>query len=216
MSFVKNKKLFSLVRPGTEDMLYKVFESSTAGTYTYICPYDGIIDLDIVGGGGGNASSAHNDGGGAAGGGGSGGYSHYESIPVIAGQEFTIVVGAGKGTVWTYEWGNVTAATGGESSVTINEIKYYASGGTGGPAWSRWSAEAGVGGFGETISGNDGFTVSGNGGPTGQQAASVYRGYGVGCIAKVCYGRNLGIPAPGGAGYVRIILKPGNLMKRIF
>jgi hypothetical protein len=61
---------------------------TTPGTYTWICPYGPIEEVSIVAIGGGGSGSAN-------GGGGGGGLGWKNNIPVVAGQSYTIVVGAG-------------------------------------------------------------------------------------------------------------------------
>lgn len=215
----KKIKLYNLVRPGIEDMIYKVFESNTPGDYTYTVLANGFINLDIVGAGGGMASSSHNNDWGIAGGGGSGGYSHYENIPVTAGQEITIKVGSGGSLVFHYEWANVTGGTGGTSEVNIGENRYYADGGVGGHAWNQTNATGGAGGFGETQNGNAGTTSGYGYAPIGTAAASVYKGYGIGGKPVACSPQNTsyqGNATPAGAGYVMIAFKSGEKKKRIY
>ena len=155
-----------------------LFESSTAGTYTVNIEEEGFLEMRFVGAGGGGAVSSWSSGDGCGADGGSGGYSRYINVPVKPGT-YTVTVGAGGGRVLTYEWGNVTGGTGGESFMEIDGVKYYAGGGEGGWAALRVGWSGGFGGYGNVSNGKRGNWFSGYN-LAGTDTASVYGGYGKG------------------------------------
>ena len=155
-----------------------LFESSTAGTYTLNIAEEGFLEMQFVGAGGGGTCSSWSSGDGGGADGGSGGYSRYVNIPVAPGS-YTVKVGAGGARALTYEWGDVTGGTGGESSITIGDTKYYAGGGTGSRSWGAGSWTVGKGGWGNVSNGNNGQGRTGYN-RSGIDTPSVYGGYGMG------------------------------------
>jgi len=120
----------------------------TTGTFAYTAPQTGMAKVLVVGGGGG--------GGGRSGaGGGGGGVVYVESYPVVAGQTYTIKVGAGgAGGSGIVNSGKNTAGNtdddpgkAGEDSQFDNLIAL--GGGGGGSSWHEGGYDGGSGGGGK-------------------------------------------------------------------
>ena len=143
---------------------------TTAGTYSWVCPY-GVSSISVVcvGGGAGGTESA------GFGGGGGGALAYRNSISVVAGDSYTVVVGAagvraigasrnGGNSTFTASFGTLTAQGGQES------VGGAPSGNTGGG--SGGNAMGGNGSDGDGGSGGGAGGYSGNGGVAGGSGGS--------------------------------------------
>lgn len=133
---------------------------TTPGTYTWTAPA-GVTSVNAVtiGGGGGSAAGASN----ATAGGGGGGLGWKNNIPVVPGQTYTVVVGAGGQTSAVY-----TPAGNGGTSYFINTSTVAGFGGVG--------SNGGSGGAGGSYVGDGG----GNGGLGGTSGTNAQAGGGGG------------------------------------
>jgi hypothetical protein len=176
---------------GKSTYVYGQEEFSTAGTYSWTCPAD-VTSVAVVCVGAGGGGDAGSDLIGAGGGGGGGALAYRNSITVIPGQQYSIVVGeAGKGQV-TVARTTIQASTDGTASSAFSCI---AGGGTKG---SRGDAQivigtqnasggqisgsytgGSAGGFGGTVDTSTvGFRPPGGGGAGGYTGLGGYGGRG--------------------------------------
>ena len=170
------------------DLVYKVghiFESSTAGTYTFKAPFNCVANVVIVGGGGGGAYMSSGYGSQSRAGGSGGKVTG--SVALKAGEEYEIVVGSGG--YGSNAANESYAGSGGASKAFGNTA-----GGGGGASCNVWSGSYVSGGGGGTAT-VDGFTASN--GASGS-TASRYGSYGGGGSAGAGRGQN---------GYVLITTK---------
>lgn len=208
-----NKILF--IRDGTEwrsfdtalNIIYPDFNGEASytspGTYSWTCPA-GVywVHAVCVGGGGGGFGS----GGGGAGGGG-GGLAWNNDIPVIPGQSYAVVVGAGTSATTTsqltgessfFNNASTVIAYGGKSGISTTSGAggaYYPYGGIGGAGGSSatdvggggggaggYSGTGGAGGGTSGYSGTSGAGGGGGGGGGGANSVNSSRGGGGGGV----------------------------------
>jgi len=152
-------------------IVFKEYFLATSQTWT--APLTGTIMVTCTGGGGQGAYSNKNNtttqnGINKALGGGAGGFSQ-KTIPVKAGDTFTVVVGAGGRNANTNPGGSTTGTSGGESTfddaTAISDIALDSNGGAGGVSTLENSAGTRAGGAGGTASGGD-LNVAGGAGGT--------------------------------------------------
>lgn len=162
------------------------YRFTAPGSYQWVAPYTGVVQVDVWGGGGG--SQGIGTGTVACGGAGGGGFARRNAYDVVAGQTYTVIVGAGG-------VGGVVSAggTGGTSSF---ESTVMATGGQGGLLGSG-NPSGGTGVIGDVM------LTGGSGGST-NGAATTYGGSGGGAAGPTGNGGNGGAnsnsPVAGGAG----------------
>lgn len=186
--------------PGVYDFLY-----DTPGTYSWTCPADVyFVSVVCVGGGGGGGRTW------SSGGGGGGGLGWKNDIPVVPGETYTVVAGAGG---LTQSNATSAAAAGGNSYfISLTTVAGYG-GGQGGPGSTGSTGGYGGGFFGHGggRGGNGAFEGSwtrggaGAGGYTGRGADSgnstgTAAPAGGGGGAPGYYSSTFGVPAGGGVG----------------
>jgi RHS repeat-associated protein len=131
---------------------------NTPGTWTWTSPLTGTLTVQAWGSGGGGSGYSTAPGGGYGGGG--GGYAK-ETVSVIAGDNYSIVVGAG-GSGGTSQGASGTA--GGNSTFALGSTTYLTAGGGGGGSNTSDGAAGIYSGTG--VTGYDGGTGGGPGTPT--------------------------------------------------
>ena len=133
----------------SDGSIVHIFTNTTSMIWTV--PHSGTAEMLLVGGGGG--------GGVVSGGGGGGGQVVESSVAVVAGQSFSISVGAGGVGSWT-NFANkvlsVTAQNGGNSSISGSGIDLIAIGGGAGGSGYPFSIQAASGASGGGAFGWDG------------------------------------------------------------
>ena len=153
---------------------------TTAGTFTWTCPV-GVTSISAVaigGGGGGQSSGNYQGTPGYEGNGGGGGALVYKNyIPVVAGQDYEVVVGAGGAAangVGNQNAGQSVAQRGGDTTFGINgvNILLHAEGGAGGVKNQNLSLNMG----GRPMTGI-GYSGGNGGGSTGCSAGGGAGGY---------------------------------------
>jgi hypothetical protein len=149
---------------------------NTPGTYTWTCPAD-ITSVSVVcvgGGGGGMYYSAYSSSWSySMNGGAGGGLGWKNSISVVPGQTYTVVVGA-RGSSGPH----ATGSTAGATSHFINTSTVSATGGAPGRYNNASIAGGTYTGDGGGVGGNSGSTTSSGNGPTGGGGAGGYSGNG--------------------------------------
>ena len=149
---------------------------TTPGTYSWTCPADVTsVSVVCVGGGGGGVyyNNSHAGYAYAMNGGAGGGLGWKNSISVVPGQTYTVVVGAA-GSQGLHFSGNTAGAT----SHFINTSTVSATGGAPGRYNNRDIPGGTYTGDGGGVGGNSGSTSSSGYGPTGGGGAGGYSGNG--------------------------------------
>ena len=196
-------------------LIFKEYTLLTSQTWT--APATGTILVTCTGGGGQGGiciSSDASNGSRKARGGGAGGFSQ-KTIPVKAGDTFTVVVGAGGRNADTAPNGTTDGTTGGESTfddaTAISSIALDSNGGVGGVAVVQSNTGTLAGGAGGTATGGDLNVAGGAGGAivisnastkdvaTGGGSTSVYGLPFAGGAATIGGNAEAGV-ATGGAG----------------
>jgi hypothetical protein len=153
---------FRILEPKVGHQLREM-DLRTAGTYTWVAPLTGTVELHVIGGGGGGGGG---DGGGSStggGGGGAGGYS-VSLFDVTSGTTYTVVVGAAgtAGAITTNGGGGGNSSFGGV--VTANGGNGGVHGGGAGTGGAGGSASSGVVNVTGGSGGNRSGSTGGNGG----------------------------------------------------
>ncbi len=156
--YTASDRTFSLIITAIGQVAY-----TTAGTYSWVCP-EGVYSVSAVAvGGGGSGGAAYW----AGGGGGGGGLGYKNNIPVVPGNSYTVVVGAGGLGVSANAGGQGTSGT---DSYFISNTTVKGGGGAAGTGTSSDGNTQYSGGAGGSYVGDGGGT-GGTGGTSNSDSA---------------------------------------------